>query len=142
MSTRAVPAKDKQSGPPEAKPPKALSDEQLAKYLPQEVEVDIEINGSGKIVKLTHDPFFLSKRAHGRVTWKLIPDNPEFDFLVEFTTHGSPLDRQTFSKSHPTGNVVDKAVAVAYYPYNVTVSHISKNEVHDHSKDPGGIITA
>lgn len=136
MSTRAVPAKDKQSGPPEAKPPK------LAKYLPQEVEVDIEINGSGKIVKLTHDPFFLSKRAHGRVTWKLIPDNPEFDFLVEFTTHGSPLDRQTFSKSHPTGNVVDKAVAVAYYPYNVTVSHISKNEVHDHSKDPGGIITA
>ena len=135
---------NEQSGTKTVKNPETLTPKELARHLPQQAVVVIEVAHDGQF-QIIPDTFFISKQLRGEVLWKLEPADAPYTFTVTFSDKVSPFKSAVFSSANPDSGPVQDVPAPAYYSYTVALEHKTIKGQHGKNspgKDPGGIVNA
>ena len=133
---------NKQSGTKTAKNPEPLTPGELARFLPQQAVVVIQVDHDGKF-EVMPENFFVSKQLHGEVLWKLEPADAPYNFTVAFAGKASPFKDNVFSDANPNSGPVQDVPVPAFYSYTVTLKHKTAKDLQGKNppgKDPGGIV--
>jgi hypothetical protein len=106
--------------------------------------IPVQIQTKGGIVKLSLDPFRISKSQHQQILWTI--DDEKLHFNIEFTD-GSPFEYTQFSDLEPYSGLVRRDVlgSPRYYKYTVTVTAGSTAAGYKpvgKPLDPGGVVDA
>lgn len=132
---------NEQSGTKTVKNPETLTPKELAKFLPQQAVVVIEVNHDGEFA-VTPKTFFISKQLRGEVLWKLEPVDAPYNFTVTFSNKVSPFKDTVFSDAYPNSGPAQDVPVPAYYKYTVALTHKDPDKRHGQKRkeDPGGIL--